>query len=289
MSIPESNNLFHGSNSRQILNYFLSQLQAGDLSSEEALAMLSAVHADLGKGSLADPTVYQSYSSAMKSLQQLMPKVYDYVVSTWGREKKAESLDWEIQDTGFDEVDKDELKPNIFDADNKGKGFNGIKVSGDEFEKTEESPEAEELEEKETNPVDEGEEKVVEPRQVATEEETEEEEVLQGENQAEEIQESIEGNKNESVEEVENDEPKVEEKDLSEEEQGLDENESESSEESAAEGIRDESVVESDKPGAEGEAGVEPEEKEWPEIEQPAPEATRDGFQGEENSALPED
>ncbi len=289
MSIPESNNLFHGSNSQEILNYFLSRLQAGDLSSEEALAMLSAIHADLGKGSLADPRVYQSYSSTMKSLQQSMPKVYEYVVSTWSREKKSESLDRESQDTSFEEVDMDELKSKSTDANNKEKGFNDIKVSEEELGKAEESPEAEELEEKETNSVDEGEEKLVQPRQVETEEETEEEEVLHREDQAEEIQESNEENKDESVEEVDNDEPNVEEKDLSEVEQGLEENEPETSEESAAEGIPDESAIGSDKTGAVGEAGVEPEETEWPEIEQPMPEEAPNGFEREENSSSPED
>ena len=110
MSTPDNNSLFHGSGSQELLNYFFSRLQACDISLEEALAIMSAVYADLGKRSSTGPRLYQLYSGAMKSLQHSIPDVYDYVVSTWNRRNKSESTDVENRDSGHDEDVKSEIK-----------------------------------------------------------------------------------------------------------------------------------------------------------------------------------
>lgn len=284
MSIPEPNNLFHSSDSQEILNYILSRLQEGDLSSEEALAILSAVHADLGKGSSANPKIYQSYTSVMKSLQQSMPEVYDYVVSTWGQERNSESKDLGVQYESFDD-DAGEVKPKNIAAGPE-KDFNVIKIE-EEIDDSEESPEAEESRESKIDLAVKVKEKNDESGLEETEEEVEEDERQEKEDKAEDAQESNEANEDESVAKVETRENEESETDLSEEETEVEQNDSETIEESASEEAGKESIAESENVESNGEAGAE-EEIEWPEIEQPLPEEPSEGFSGEEDPT-PED
>ncbi|MGA7608418.1 MAG: hypothetical protein WCA79_21100, partial [Anaerolineales bacterium] len=85
MPASEYNNLFNQTGPRSMLDYLESRLAARDLSAEEALAMLGAVHEGLNNPSDKDRSVYQKYSEFMESLRIEMPAVHDYVVSAWGQ------------------------------------------------------------------------------------------------------------------------------------------------------------------------------------------------------------
>ena len=288
MSNQEYKNLFHSSDAQEILNYLVSRLQTGDLSSEEALAMLSAVHADLGKGSSAYPKVYQSYSNAIKSLQHSMPCVYDYVVTTWRRRKRTDFTDPENQETSFDEGATSDLKSEGSEAKTE-KSVYELKVSEGEIDEAEEPLESVNLKEKETNLAEEIKEKEEQPEQEETVEGTEEGEVHQKEDRAEEMQDSIEENKDGSVDENETNERLEEIEELPEEERVSDDNEPVLDEETSTEEVPNESIAESGKVEPEGEAGIEHLETEWPEIEQPITEEPLDGFEEEDGLTPPMD
>lgn len=76
--------LFGNTGTRDMLDYLQSHLQARDLSGDEALAMLSAVHAELTKPKDSNRGVYQKYSKFMEALHSEMPDVHDFVVTAWG-------------------------------------------------------------------------------------------------------------------------------------------------------------------------------------------------------------
>src|ERR1700690_2127594 len=85
------NNLFSESGPQNMLDYLQSRLAARDLSADEALAMLGAVHQELNNPANADRAAYQKYSEFMESLKVEMPDVHDYVVSAW--EQRGENKD----------------------------------------------------------------------------------------------------------------------------------------------------------------------------------------------------
>ena len=98
MSIPEFNDLFRDSSPQGTLELLFSKIEENDLSPDEALAMLSAVHNELGQEAAADTNVYQLYASFMKLLQHEKPDIYNHVVSSWNQRIKAESSkkeDWD--------------------------------------------------------------------------------------------------------------------------------------------------------------------------------------------------
>src|SRR5512138_1603745 len=89
--------LLHKPGPEEALDYLWGRLQDRDLSEDEALALLSAVHSELSSRR-ADPKMYFAYSRFMESLSKDMPVVHDYVVANWvqsrrrGREtKRAQS------------------------------------------------------------------------------------------------------------------------------------------------------------------------------------------------------
>jgi hypothetical protein len=286
MSIPESKNLFHGSGSEETLNYFLARLKAGDLSPEEALAMLSAVHADLGKGSSADPSIYQSYSNAMESLHRTMPAAYDFVVSTWGSRKMPDSASGDDQTTVFDENPTCELISKDPAAKTES-GLDEITASEEEPDDAEEPLEPGEVEEKEYNSSDEIEEGEEQPQEEETEEPSGEEmsegDIQREEDEAEESPEPKEEGADEFQGETEVEESEEEENESSEEEPAISEDESESGEESSTEESAGESIAD------DGEADGETAETEWPEIEQPPPEEPLENFEEDESSMPPEE
>ena len=290
MSIPESNNLFRGSDSQAILNYFLSRLHEGDLSSEEALAILGAVHAELGKGSFANPKIYKLYTSAMKSLQQSMPHVYDYVVSSWSREKNSESKSHEVPDTDSDEGDIEELNPKNNES-GSDKGFAKVKAE-EEIDNSEESLEEEEFDESEADQSEKAEEENnksdLKDTGESSEEETGDDESEEKDDKVEDTQELNDENTDGSVEEIEASEAKENENDLSEEETKVEKNDEETSEESGSVEAISETDPESEKDEPNREEGTEEEENEWPETNESLPEEPPDVFGGEENPA-PED
>ncbi len=291
MSIPESNNLFHGSGPEETLNYFVSRLQARDLSGEEALAILGAVHANLGKRSSVDRSVYQSYSSAMESLRQTMPDVYDYVVVTWGRRNAPESDSQAPREPDYVEGGANELGAETLEAKTEN-GFNEIKAPEGGLDEAEEPSEPGEVEEKDSGPDEDivkNEEQPKNEDESEDEEETDEEDAREVEEQSEEPPESNAEISDESVEQAEVEEPNEDSEDSSEGGPVTDENEAEISEESATEEAEGESSGESEDMESEGGEVVEPEETEWPEIEQPSPEEPLEGFEGEEDLTPPED
>jgi hypothetical protein len=297
MSVPESNPLFRGSRSQDILNYFLSRLQAGDLSSEEALAIMSAVHADLGRGSPVDPRIYQSYSTAMKSLEQAMPDVYDYVVTTWSREKKTEISDRDQPDNEFNEIDNigESMSKSHEAGSNIGSPDLGIS-DAEEKDDAGDSAEAEGVDEEKAHPDEEVETENDESNKNEIAEETETAENPEKDDEEQEGKEDLnEENTDGSVEEIETEDSTDEEKDVANENTGNEEIESESTEEPEKEEMTDEvgSGSEKGEGGGEGESEegevAEQEETEWPEIEQLSPGESSEGFDGDENPIPPED
>jgi len=259
------NDLFNESGPKGMLNYLQSRLEAGDLSSEEALAMLSAVHEVLGEGK-ADRNLYEAYSYFMGNLKASMPEVYEYVFAAWSRRggKGASDEMYSDEDAGGVEGSDAESKESDVQTE---KGFEEIKSNRAEVSE-EENVEGEAESEEE----DEGEEKM-------QTEESEEEEPDEEETEPEEAEE-----KEEEAEEPEQ-----------EKEESKSEGESEKSEETDLEGPEEKAEGEQDRPEAEegageaeGEAaGTEPEgaehggEMEWPQVEEPEPEEPIEGEEGE--------
>ncbi len=107
-----------------MLDYLQGRLAARDLSAEEALAMLGAVHEQLTNPANADRGVYQKYSEFMEALRTQMPDVHDYVVSAW--EQRAENKDKADgeDERGFDDVEGNE-NLEIGDAKSESKSESG--------------------------------------------------------------------------------------------------------------------------------------------------------------------
>ncbi|MCL4529888.1 MAG: ABC transporter permease [Chloroflexi bacterium] len=76
--------LFGKTGPGDMLDYLQSHLQARDLSRDEALAILGAVHVELTNPKDSNRGVYQKYSQFMEALHSEMPDVHDFVVSAWG-------------------------------------------------------------------------------------------------------------------------------------------------------------------------------------------------------------
>ncbi len=81
--------LFHEPGPEEALNYLWGRLQDRDLSGEEALALLGAVHRQLGSERAGDPKVYFAYTRFMESLSREMPLVHDYVVARWIENRRS--------------------------------------------------------------------------------------------------------------------------------------------------------------------------------------------------------
>src|SRR5271157_614646 len=101
------NNLFGDTGPQSMLDYLQGRLAARDLSAEEALAMLGAVHEQLTNPANADRGAYQKYSEFMEALRTQMPEVHDYVVSVW--KQHAENKD---KAKGEDERGSDNVEGN---------------------------------------------------------------------------------------------------------------------------------------------------------------------------------
>ena len=78
----DHNDLFHSSSAADKLLLFQSMLDAKDLESGEALALLSSIHADLEQPQ-SDHSTYVRYAEMMERLRQEMPEVHQAVLSTW--------------------------------------------------------------------------------------------------------------------------------------------------------------------------------------------------------------
>jgi hypothetical protein len=89
MSTPQRAALFHRPGPEATLQYLWSRLQSRDLTGAEALAMLGALHHDLGQSKAQEPKVYCAYSRFMESLDKQMPAVHHYVVAAWTENRYA--------------------------------------------------------------------------------------------------------------------------------------------------------------------------------------------------------
>ncbi len=228
------NDLFHDSGLSGMLDYLSARLSAGDLTPDEALAMLGAIHEGLSSGDVADRSMYQQYSEIMRSLSQTMPEVHDFVVSEWSKRIGKEPIRTDFWDEPGDEeeVTKSEAE----------KARTQIEAVGGTEEVEAEEEEAE------------GEEDQEEP--------DEEQEETEGEGEAAEI-EAAETESDEDEEDWEEAEEPEEQEELDEAEkeedgegEGQEEEEKEEAEGSEAEAKTEESADE------------EPEETEWPEFEE---------------------
>jgi hypothetical protein len=282
MSIPKFNDLFRDSGPQETLELLFSKIGANDLSADEALAMLSAVHNELGQGAATDIKVYQLYASFMKLLQNEKPDIYDHVVSSWNHKIKADSSEMNDWDTNNGESVASDSNLHGVEA-NSESGFGNVKVEEGGSNEDEEPQEPGEIEEKEINQSETIEKTGEEPESVKMdEEEPEEEESNQVDIKNEEAVQSENDKVDDRIEETETAEPQEEEKDPVEEEAEPEDNESES-EGSDSNEVYDESTVESEKGEPEGEGEVEEDETEWPEIEQPQPDELFNGLEVEDD------
>jgi len=291
MSIPEFNNLFHNSGPQETLDFLLSKIEVNDLSPEEALAMLSLVHEELGEGKKHDPKVFQSYNNFMKFLQREKPELYDYVVSAWKKRSENVSAVEESQNVNLDEtvtdvssLQKDGVRPDA--------GFEEVKASGEvatEAEDPQESGEEEKpiIEGVKDNEIDERPDEEV---KVEEQNETEEDVSEDNEGKAEEQVDSNIDDENDATEETDSDEGQDDqpEKEEPEDEQELNGNDA-SPDEGSQDVENDESNSEPEKSETENEPESEQSESEWPEIEESTQEDPLNGTASEEGDIAGED
>ncbi len=112
----EHDELFHEAGPEEALNYLWGRLQDRDLSGEEALALLGAVHRQLGSERAGDPKVYFAYTRFMESLSREMPLVHDYVVARWIENRRLARRETRDADDpepgGMDEDGPAAVRPN---------------------------------------------------------------------------------------------------------------------------------------------------------------------------------
>ncbi len=262
-----------------------------DLSGTEALAMLSAVHRELGHSEADDPRLYVSYVRFMQALQREMPGVHQHVVKTWGESRfsgRSEPLRREevvISDSATLESPRGNSQP-ITDPGLK-QFIRAVQLEvgheegpGETGEPDEEDPESRESEleqgrggAKEPEEDDPDEESWEEPERQAKEEDPDEGDDQEGTSEARELE----------PEEVD------EAQETHAEETGQDD--ADSAAEDAPESVEadepePESVSGEARAGAEA---VSEEETEWPAEEQPEPAERLEEFEGDESETPPLD
>ena len=87
MPTSKRDDLFRQAGPEAVLQYLQSRLDGRDLSPDEALALLSALHEQLGRSEAGDPRMYASYGRFMSALEQEMPDVHRYVVTKWAESR----------------------------------------------------------------------------------------------------------------------------------------------------------------------------------------------------------
>lgn len=75
--------LFHQPAISEMLSMVRSLLDAGDIESSEALALLGSIHAGLRQAKGQDGSVYARYAQTMALLQYQMPDIHQHVVVNW--------------------------------------------------------------------------------------------------------------------------------------------------------------------------------------------------------------
>jgi hypothetical protein len=277
--------LFQDSNTLDKLNLFQSLLDAGSLNSDEALALLNTIHAELEQPQ-GDHSAYARYAEVMEALHAKMPQVHEDVSVNWQKLRSGRQTSEKDEETLEDnparkqnEVAENSLSklPKKVDlnhgADNRGGKEEESEVEGKEGEEGEaEEEETEEGEEKEEN---EAEEKESEEGEEKEEDEVEEKESEEGEEKEEDETEEKESEEGEEKEEDETEEKESEEGEEKEEDEAEEKEESEEGEEkeksesSETEAVEEEpeGKEETEQMATEAAEAVEESEHEAPEVE----------------------
>lgn len=129
MSTQEHADLFQKRGADATLQYLWDRLQARDLSQDEALALVSAVHRELGQSKAAQPNVYATYSRFMEALNEGMPLVHDYVVARWNESRYAVRKQARMEP--YDPVDGDERAGTTQIASQAAPGLDPVVRSGE--------------------------------------------------------------------------------------------------------------------------------------------------------------
>ena len=163
MSISQNHHdLFQDSSALDKLNLFQSLLDAGSLTSDEALALLNTIHAELERPEGHDHSVYTRYAEVMESLRVKMPKIHEGISANWQKLRSNMQAKADAEKIFEDNEPRKKNKPteNLLSklpkridvnkgADNRGgkeeEGESEEKESGEgEAEEVEETAEAEE-------------------------------------------------------------------------------------------------------------------------------------------------
>jgi hypothetical protein len=282
MSIPNFNNLFKDSGSQEILDFLLSKIEANDLSPEEALAMISAVHEEMTEGTPADPKVFQSYNNFMKFLEREKPDIFEFVASNWKDKKGTTQSVRSDQNPKLDGTDS--IQENSQTVVSKlDFGFKEVKEpEAIEEEEPQESGETEEKKDEVESRNEEG-----DPHESEGSRGEPEEDIDQKDDHEDKDAESVEDKSDEVVEESETNEPLEEKKE--EEEPETVENDSELEPEIVANEQLEETDTGSEKSDNGGDAEVEQEETEWPQMDQPESGEMLNGLEGEGETPPGED
>jgi hypothetical protein len=75
--------LFHQSNTADKMSLFESLLDLHELTSDEALALLGSIHADLRQLRGQDGAIYAYYARMIGLLNHEMPAIHQHVVANW--------------------------------------------------------------------------------------------------------------------------------------------------------------------------------------------------------------
>ncbi len=292
MSIPDYGNLFRDSGVQGILDYIQTRLRARDLSGPEALALISAVHRQLGRSAAPDAGVYQSYSKVMESLRQSLPDVHEFVVSAW-RQRGNTNLHIEQGDElAVDEApDVPEAASSSDSAPPQGTVVAATPSTEINADERDESGEGGESEDDDDELPRGGRADAEQPK------ESDESESAEGDDEIgeEERENSEEQDESDSSEEAEGDDATSEIEEPEEEQtDSADESDADAGEEEAGEEEQPEAATESDSDAesetGEGEGGEpeEPEASEWPEMEQPQTDEPADDLEADEDEGAGE-
>jgi hypothetical protein len=232
----DHHNLFQSSNALDKLTLLQSLLDAGALTSDEALALLNSIHTELEQPEGHTRAVYTQYAEVMESLRIKTPNIYHDISTKWQQlhsvlqtKTDHEAASEDHEPTRKNETVASLLLSRLPQKSGAKKGFNkrndSEEIEGEakeemEAEETEEEPE-EETEEKEE--VEKDEEKETEEEKEESEEEEEKEETEEEEEKEEGKEEEKEETEEEEEKEESEEEEKEEEKEESEEEKEEDE------------------------------------------------------------------
>ncbi len=287
--------LFHEAGPQEALEYLWGRLQDRDLSGEEALALLGAVHRQLSAQRAGDPKVYFSYTRFMESLSREMPLVHDYVVAHWienRRSSRRQPTQAGDRESGItDEDGQSGLPPEAgatVPSRPAGSFPQAMTIGGGSGEEPEEPGEPDEDDDRERDPVEAGgageqSVEVLSSEDAEDELQPDEADVQESESGAEDEQQGAELSDQEEASEAETQEAESEQADA--EPEARDESDEDDQPEADVRDEADEGEAADEGAGEKPEAG----EGEWPAEEQPEPAEPTEEMEGEGDEPSPED